>query len=226
MDIRWNRGQSNKNSAIFWVSTAWKQGKPGQPQEFVGVGQVHLNMRTNLLVLIALFAMGKCHTQGLPDHVFLVRHAEKAEGKNPPLSEAGRMRAGELYRTLRKVGLQQIYVSQYLRTQQTADSLRIYLGIDTIHYVADDTGDGLLDALKRRGGTAKTILVVGHSNTIPMLVKRFRVRNPLEASSLPDEQYDLLFHVNRSRRTAILRTRSYGAKSSQSNPKTYRMQRD
>lgn len=162
--------------------------------------------------------------QRMPAYIYVVRHAEKAAGNNPPLSEAGHQRAGDLFRTLRGAGIQQIYVSQYLRSAQTADSLRIYLGIDTIQYIADDSGEGLMQAIQARGGKACTILVVGHSNTIPTIIKRLGKRNPLEAS-IPDEQYDQLYFLNRTRKTVIMQRRAFG-KASQVLQPSYHMKRD
>ena len=79
--------------------------------------------------------------------IYLVRHAEKEEGKDPLLTTKGQQRAGDLMRILKSKNLQDIYVTQYRRTQMTGDSIRIQLGIDTIHYLADTTGEDLLQKI-------------------------------------------------------------------------------
>src|ERR1017187_9927028 len=57
--------------------------------------------------------------------VILVRHAEKAAAPadNPPLTTEGRQRAEGLATMLSASGVTSIYVTDYLRTQQTAEPL-------------------------------------------------------------------------------------------------------
>ena len=54
----------------------------------------------------------------------------------------------------------------------TSDSIRIQLAIDTVHYLADTTGNDLLEKIKVHNDVGKTILVIGHSNTIPVKYKK------------------------------------------------------
>src|SRR5262245_7231642 len=57
--------------------------------------------------------------------VILVRHAERAGGMGPEvgISEAGRCRAETLARMLADAGVRRIYVTDVMRTQQTAQPL-------------------------------------------------------------------------------------------------------
>ncbi|MBL0183654.1 MAG: hypothetical protein IPP96_15750 [Chitinophagaceae bacterium] len=48
----------------------------------------------------------------------------------------------------------------------TADSMRIQLGIDTVHYGADTVCDNLISAIMEHRDFGKTILIVAHGNTI------------------------------------------------------------
>lgn len=217
-------GKVTKIRPFFGFSLKPDEAKAIQNQGLSQAPPVHLGMRKTIPIILLLAWSLTAQAQRIPAHVYVVRHAEKAEGKNPPLSQAGHQRAGDLYRAVRGAGIQQIYVSQYLRSAQTADSLRIYLGIDTVHYMADDSGDGLMQAVQAQGSRARTILVIAHSNTIPTIIKRFGTRNPLEAS-IPDEQYDQLYYLNRTRRTVIMQTRSFGNPSPTAAP-TYQMNRD
>ena len=149
----------------------------------------------------------------LPDGIYyLVRHAEKDTGKNPVLSTAGYLRTGDLYRELKNKKISKIFVSQYRRTQLTADSLRIYKKTDTIHYTADETGDGLLNKLAGQKGKQKNILIIGHSNTIPAILKKLGVIG-LDISEIPDDEFDNLFVVTVKNRKVSLKWLKYGKAS-------------
>ncbi len=104
-------------------------------------------------------------------NIYLVRHAEKENGNDPLLTEAGRKRAGDLARALKDRNIQRVYVTKYRRTQMTADSMRLLLGIDTVHYLADTTGEDLFNKVKKNNDLGKAILVIGHSNTIPKIIR-------------------------------------------------------
>ena len=99
--------------------------------------------------------------------VFLVRHAEKeTTGEDPDLSAAGRQRAIDLARTLRNAGINVIYSTDFVRTQETAAALAEQLGLHPLTYDWNEL-DALAAKLGRRGTRA---LVVGHSDTTPELV--------------------------------------------------------
>jgi broad specificity phosphatase PhoE len=147
--------------------------------------------------------------------VIVVRHAEKAEGgKDPVLSEAGQARAEALARQLIDLDIQAIHATQFRRTQQTAqplaDALDLEIGVDTIGRDLDDElrgiGERLLD---ERAGQA--VLVVGHSNTVPMLIEALGAG---DAPALTESDYDDLFVVTVSPAgEAALLHLHYGARS-------------
>lgn len=114
--------------------------------------------------------------------VFLVRHAEKADepGRNPPLSEAGRLRAEALARLLQTAGVKGIYTSQFLRTQQTAEPLAKRLGVTVSSVslsvkssnpteVSEESIRELTKKVEAHAGDA--VLIVGHSNSVPDVIK-------------------------------------------------------
>ncbi|HEX2682828.1 MAG TPA: histidine phosphatase family protein, partial [Ferruginibacter sp.] len=100
--------------------------------------------------------------QPAPTRIFIVRHAEKETGNDPLLTPGGNKRAGDLVRALQNEGIQKIYVSKTRRSQNTGDSLRIQLKIDTVHYVADTLCDKLINAIIEHSDFGKTILVIAH----------------------------------------------------------------
>jgi len=143
--------------------------------------------------------------------LYIVRHAEKdtAGGNNPAISVTGKERAGDLYRALKKKKIDLIFVSQYKRTGMTADSIRIYQNIDTVHYAADVSADKLFEQVKLRAGKAKNILIVGHSNTLPGIIRKAGVPG-YTVKEIPDNEYDNLFIVKQKKGKAVLEQKKYG----------------
>ena len=114
--------------------------------------------------------------------VFLVRHAEKAAEPraDPPLLESGNARAQELARILEPVGIKAIYTSQCLRTRQTAEPLAKHLGIMATvleikmnpakpKEISEQSYKDIVEKIYEHPGDAA--LVVGHSNTVPEVIK-------------------------------------------------------
>jgi phosphohistidine phosphatase SixA len=129
-------------------------------------------------------------TVAAPTLVVLVRHAEKeAAGDDPILTEKGRERANRLAHVLSEGGLDAVYASQFRRTQETAEIVASAIGIDVGIVDARDV-EGL--AAQIRGEHAgQTVLVVGHSNTVPAVVRALGA----EAPEIPEDEYDDLFVV-------------------------------
>jgi broad specificity phosphatase PhoE len=144
--------------------------------------------------------------------IFIVRHAEKEAGNNPVLTAAGNVRAGDLMRRLQDEGIQKIYVSQYKRTQNTGDSLRLQLKIDTVQYAADTLCDKLISAIMEHGDFGKTILIIAHSNTIPQIIRKFGVTD-YPYGDIPDNEFDNLFMITYKKEKAKVKVMKYGAKS-------------
>jgi broad specificity phosphatase PhoE len=107
--------------------------------------------------------------------IVLVRHAEKADDgtRDPALSKAGQARAQALARALAAYDLKAVYVSQFRRTQLTAQPAAEAAGLQAIVRPASADTMGDADALAtviRSDHQGQSLLVVGHSNTIPALV--------------------------------------------------------
>jgi phosphohistidine phosphatase SixA len=127
-------------------------------------------------------------------NIYFVRHAEKESGNDPVLTANGKKRAGELMRSIKDKNIKRIYVTQFKRTQMTADSMRLQLGIDTVHYVADDSGQDLFNQIAAHHDFKNSILVIGHSNTIPVCIKKMGVEN-FPAVNIPDAEFDNIYKV-------------------------------
>jgi broad specificity phosphatase PhoE len=167
-----------------------------------------------LLLLAANFFATAQTPQPFNKHtkIYVVRHAEKDTGNNPNLTAAGKVRAGDLMRVLQNKKIQRIYSTPTRRTMQTGDSLRLFQNIDTLLYKPDTTGEGLYAKIMAAGDNGKTILVVGHSNTVPKLIRRLGATD-FPNKDLPDMEFDNLFLITYKKGKAVVKSMKYGAAS-------------
>ena len=102
--------------------------------------------------------------------VILIRHADvtPGAGDDPPLNAAGTVRAQELTHVLGDAGIAAIYVTSLRRTKATSQPLAAELALQPI---VEDDPVLLVEAIHARAGTT-TVLVVGHTNTIPDVIAR------------------------------------------------------
>ena len=125
--------------------------------------------------------------------VFVVRHAERADAgmaaeTDPPLSAAGAARAAKLAQMLKDAGVKDIFVTEFKRTQDTAKPLASTLGV-TMDQVSSKETDALVAQIK--GHPNDVVLVVGHSNTLPAILKAFGGPD----ITIADAEYDNLFVI-------------------------------
>lgn len=149
--------------------------------------------------------------------IYIVRHGEKEAGRDPLLTAAGNKRAGDLMRKLQYAGIEKIYVSNTRRAQNTSDSLRIQVKIDTVHYLADTLCDNLVNAIMQHSDFGKTILIIAHSNTIPQIIRKFGVKD-YPYGDIPDNEFDNLFLITYKNEKARLKKMKYGEKPGVSSP--------
>lgn len=137
---------------------------------------------------------------GAPAHafaqklIFVVRHGERADAgmtqqADPPLSSAGQARAQKLMTMLADAGITAIVTTELVRTQQTAQPLAAKLGL-TPEVVQHDNVQGVVATLKITHAT-DVVLVVGHSDTIPAILKAYGKADV----TIPDNEYDDLFVI-------------------------------
>ncbi|MDO9376082.1 MAG: histidine phosphatase family protein [Ferruginibacter sp.] len=177
-------------------------------------------MRTILLVFLSVLAMSvTSQSVGFGDNaqVYLVRHAEKEAGNDPLLTSAGYKRAGDLARTLSAKKITRIYTTGYKRTTQTGDSLHLLQAIPVVTYAADTTGADLMQKIAANGDTDKNILIIGHSNTVPMLINKLGLPT-YPTAYLPDLEFDNLFLLTFKAGKAMVLKSKYGVPSGASAP--------
>lgn len=108
--------------------------------------------------------------------IILVRHAEAAAGAgaDPVLSEAGIARANALAEALKDAGVTAVVTTQYRRTVLTGEPLAAAARAPLVSTPVQGALDGHVRAIVRMVHTRHaggTIVIIGHSNTIPALVK-------------------------------------------------------
>ena len=161
-------------------------------------------MRILIAVLALAVSAGSAFAQ---QTVILVRHAERADSKpgvppsmasDPDLSDAGRARAEALAAMLKDAKIATIIATEYKRTQQTAAPVAKTLGVPVTTIKANQNED-IVKAVRAASGN---VLIVGHSNTIPEVVKALGAP-PLDA--IRDEEYDNLYIVTLGTPLSIVR---------------------
>ena len=123
--------------------------------------------------LIAALACGRALAQ---QEVILVRHAElqgkaMADPKSLPLSADGKARAQRLASMLRDAQVAAIYVTDFARTQDTARPLARQLE-RPLTVVPKGDAQQLVSRLHQEH-PGDVVLVVGHTDTLPGLIKAF-----------------------------------------------------
>lgn len=124
-----------------------------------------------------LLAIVLCAPAAALDAIYLVRHAEKSDGWPQdrdldafwPLSPGGQVRAEFLASRLENAGIAAVYTSRTTRALMTGLPLA---NRTRIPIAARDDMETFLSTLSGKHPADKAVLVVGHSNTIPILLAR------------------------------------------------------
>lgn len=115
---------------------------------------------------------------------YFVRHAEKVISKdpNPALKTVGKLRADAWALVLKDIAFDAVYSTDYLRTKQTAQPLAESQGLEiTLYHPTKINYEEFMQNTK-----GKTVLIVGHSNTIPGFVNKL----------IGQDKYKDIYHNN------------------------------
>lgn len=127
--------------------------------------------------------------------IYLVRHAEKdlsvTGNPDPALSGDGLQRSFDLRDKLGKEKIEAIFSTRYKRTEQTGAPLAQLIGKEIIPY--DATSNQELVKKISESYKGKSVLVVGHSNTVLSIAKAFGATPATQ--EIKDDQYNLLFRI-------------------------------
>ena len=148
------------------------------------------------LVIVAL-ALAGWALAGLwhaPGTVIVVRHMEKLAdaGDDPGLSPVGQRRAERVAELLAAAGVDAVFATQYRRTAETGLPLAERLSLPLHVYDARDTEQLLaeVDDTYRNG----TVVVVGHSNTVPEIVEALSGE---DIGAISEDRYGDVYIVTR-----------------------------
>jgi phosphohistidine phosphatase SixA len=131
--------------------------------------------------------------------IVVLRHAEKQVGaiSDAPLTPPGEQRAerlAQMFGDVEPLGrIRKIYVTNTRRTQQTAAALAQRLGLtpDILDAKTEPRDIAKLALRENRGGVA---LVVGHSNTVPDIVKA--LAGVEKVPGMTDDEFDTIYVVS------------------------------
>lgn len=122
-----------------------------------------------------------------PSLVYLVRHAEKQDtSAESPLAEDGLLRVEVLRKFFKNIHIDAVYSSQYRRTRDTVSKIAADHGLEVEAIEAHD-----YESLKKKihESRGSTILIAGHSNTVPELIRH--LGGP--TLTIEDHEYSNLF---------------------------------
>jgi len=144
-------------------------------------------MKNALISFFCLLIYFNTTAQELPvSKIILVRHAEKAndDPRDPSLSEKGKQRAALLAGLLKDVPVDAFYATPYKRTTETIAVLAEANKKEVLKYNPMDK-NGITALVQANRG--KTIVISGHSNTVPPMVNSLIGKN--EYPLMDDSDY-------------------------------------
>lgn len=106
--------------------------------------------------------------EGADQQIYVMRHLPAGEGEDPALTDAARTEAGRLADFLEAADVRAVFVTPTRRAMQTAAPLAQQLGLQPQLYHPGDP-QALIEAVR---GIEGTVLVIGHSNTVPGIIAR------------------------------------------------------
>jgi broad specificity phosphatase PhoE len=123
--------------------------------------------------------------------VWIVRHAEKdttyINRQDPDLTATGQQRALDLATYLQNEDVVKVFSTDTKRTRHTAKHVKAPLEIYNPKNLT-----GLLDLIPQNAN-GKSVLIVGHSNTVLETIEALGGKRPL--TLLTDDDYDYLFKI-------------------------------
>lgn len=126
--------------------------------------------------------------------VYVVRHAEKSDAdptdRDPALSPAGIARTESLVAALQDASIDAAFATEYKRTQLTVQPVAAAHHIEVT--ITDARNPAALAQRITEEFRGHTVLVAGHSNTVPVVLKALGIA---DAPKLAESDYDDLFIV-------------------------------
>ncbi|WP_051359888.1 histidine phosphatase family protein [Adhaeribacter aquaticus] len=154
-------------------------------------------------------ANGNAISKNAETVIYLVRHAEKVTSnpndENPGLTEAGMERAEDLKQYLRDVEVDAFFSTPYKRNQLT---IKPTAAGKPIQFYEPHDYTGLRDRILK-DFQGKTVLIVGHSNSLLPIVEAFGAKKPV--ALIGENDYDNIFKLEVSARGKVrVQPKKYG----------------
>lgn len=149
------------------------------------------------LLFVFLFAVILQAQENPTSTYYLIRHAEKeiSENPNPNLNTTGIERAKRWSEIFEHIHFDAIYSTDYIRTQNTVIPTAEKQNIEVILYHPMEINYSIF----RKNTHGKTVLIVGHSNTIPKFVNT--LIGEIKYSPLDENIYGNLYIIEITRNT-------------------------
>lgn len=159
-------------------------------------------MKTLFLAILSFFIFQVAQAQNT--EIWLVRHAEKEiipGEKDPDLSNDGIQRAADLAKYLHKVKFDVAFTTATKRTRQTIDSLIIpkVMTYSDVKALVEEVNKNYI---------GKTVMIVGHSNTVLQIIEAFGAKKPF--AEMSEEDYDYIFHLKVNGQKAKVNMAQFG----------------
>ncbi len=153
--------------------------------------------RSVALLFSACLALAIASPAAAQKAVILVRHGEKFSETDERLTEAGHARAARLAAMLKDAGVKAIYSTDTERTRGTVQPLADSLGLTVQIYdkgVSMSRPQDLKQFVEklRKDNAGDIVLVAGHTNTLPELLKNLGCPGDFKIAS---DEYDNIFIV-------------------------------
>ena len=150
------------------------------------------------VLLLALAACATAPRDPAAPYWYVMRHLQKGDGEDPPLSAEGRAKAERLAGMFAQGEPAAIYVSTTRRARETAAPLAALRGLTPKEYDPRDTA-ALVQRLRAEPGS---VLVVGHSNTVPEIVAQ--LGGAPRPADIREDRYGDIFRVGRDGSVELL----------------------
>lgn len=143
-----------------------------------------------IIVLLLFFWIEVTLSQNTITQYYFIRHAEKADSsKNPDLSEKGIERAQQWKALFSDINFDAVYSTDFNRTLQTIQP--IVAGNNQLLKIYNPK---MIDVeLFKKETQGKTILIVGHSNTVPNMVNQIIKEN--KYADIAENQFGNLYII-------------------------------
>lgn len=143
--------------------------------------------------LIAIAATKKPAPQEAPSDtrvIYIVRHAEKGDGQDPHLSQAGSARVEKLAQLIAHEPIACVFVTNTNRSRETGAPIAAQNNLESTTYPPLDTAQlrSMIDKLPRNTNA----LIVAHSNTVSAILESL---GATPVGDLPEDEYARLYAV-------------------------------